>query len=415
MLNNKNDGKYCRLCNGADLNLLVDLGKLPISHQYSSNNKPTEEKYAYAVHSCITCGLHQILNPISEEILYRDYNYCFTSWKPEPHRDSQIELIKRLVSGKKIFEIGSNDGTFLGALKEKGFGECVGVEPNPLSGKMARENGYAVYEDWLCPEVCSRAVKQYGLFDNVVSRHVIEHIADLQQFFSCIEIVLKPGGYLILDTPDCGTAIGMGDASILWEEHVNYFTETTMQAMLRGFGYEIVALKRYLFSGESLTVIARQIPRVEKNVVRFNREAAGVSESNGMPAGAYSNKMAKYAAELRTELTACKQAGDIVVLFGVGARGVMTVNALGLKDSIDVAFDDQAEKQGMYMPGSGLAIRDPISVRDYSSPLTCLLAVNNENEDAVKERMIGLTRQNIKFSSLFSPKDIWRELDELRG
>jgi 2-polyprenyl-3-methyl-5-hydroxy-6-metoxy-1,4-benzoquinol methylase len=410
-----NNNQNCRLCGSSKMSLFVDLGELPIAHRYVEDSSLSEEIFLYEVHRCRTCGLRQILNPIPEKTLYRDYNYCFTSWKPEPHRSEQLDMIKSIMTGTNVFEIGCNDGTFLEVLELNGFQKCVGVEPNPLSSQFARQKGFAVYEDWIRPEVCVDAVQKYGHFDNVISRHVIEHIADLRQFFACVDMVLKPGGFLMLDAPDCGAAIEMGDASVLWEEHVNYFDENTMQAMLRGYGYEIVALKRFLFTGESLSVIARRTPNGKNGAQQFDREAASLTGRSAHVTNNYSGKMETYAAELRDVLAARKKAGETVILFGVGARGVMTVNALGLKDSIDVAFDDQPEKQGKYMPGSGLAIRDPKTVSEYSAPITCLLAVNNENEEAVVRRMTDLSSQNITYSSLFSPKDIWRELDALRA
>ena len=358
------------------------------------------------------CNLHQILEPIPEDILYKDYNYCFTAWKPEPHRKTQLEFFKSISTGGGVFEIGCNDGTFLEALKLEGFDVCVGVEPNPLSGKLAKDKGFDVYQDLLTPEISSDAVQKYGQFDNVVSRHVIEHIPDLYNFFTCVDMILKPGGVIMLDAPDCEAALAMGDASVLWEEHVNYFTDATMKAMLRGFGYKVIDINRYLFTGESLTVIAQKANTSEHEQGEFDINIADIGKprTNG-----YHEKMNRYARELREELAARKRKGEAVILFGVGARGTMAVNALGLKDGIDAAFDDQPEKQGMYMPGSGLAICDPNTISDFNRPITCLLAVNNENEEVVMKRLRDLSSQNITFASLFSPKDIWHELATLRG
>ena len=380
MPKHSNNNQICRLCKSDKISLVIDLGEQPIAHRYVENTALSEETYHYTVHRCMTCGLRQISNPIPENILYRDYNYCFTSWKPEPHRNDQVNMIINQKTGKSVFEIGCNDGTFMEVLIQHGFQSCVGVEPNPLSGKIARDKGFTVYEDWLRPGICKDAVQKYGFFDNVISRHVIEHIADLRNFFSCIDIVLKPGGYLMLDAPDCGTAIEMGDASVLWEEHLNYFDENTMRAMLLGYGYEIVALKRYLFTGESLSIIARQLPRINNNARQFDREAAGLADISAYSQNDYSGKMKAYAAQLRDVLSARKRAGETVILFGVGARGVMTVNALGLENSIDVAFDDQPEKQGKYMPGSHIPILSPKAIEEETPDYVLILPWNIPNE-----------------------------------
>lgn len=404
----------CRLCGGNEFSTLVDLGHLPISHKYLDVNCYVEETYRYIVHACKSCKLPQILRPIPPEKLYGEYNYCFTSWKPEPHRNRQVGLIKELGAGPKVLEIGCNDGTFLGDLRSVGFSKCVGIEPNPVAAALARESGLEVYENLLSIECSTEIFRSHGLFDNIVSRHVIEHILDLHEFFTCVGMLLKPGGIIMLDAPECSVAIEMGDASILWEEHVNYFSEKTLTGMLTGFGYDILNMQRYLFTGESLSAIARR--RLADGNVQTEIENWHEYDGDKLPITyeEYGSKVHKFGCDLRNLLEDRKRAGQIIMLFGIGARGVMTVNALKLDNLIDVILDDQKEKQGKLAPGTKLVIQDPETIKNVTRPITCLLAVNNENEMAVIGRISKLTEQNITFASLFSPKDIWSELEVLR-
>jgi len=404
----------CHLCGGKEFSTLVDLGRLPISHSYLEPSCNFEETFQYIVHTCQSCNLPQILNPISPEKLYGEYNFCFTSWKPEPHRNRQVRLIEELSAGPKVLEIGCNDGTFLNDLKSAGFSECVGVEPNPVAADLARKSGLEVYQKLLSSECSSEILRSHGLFDNIVSRHVIEHITDLNEFFICVGMLLKPGGIIMLDAPECSGAIEMGDASILWEEHVNYFSEDTLQGMLTGFGYEMIDMRRYLFTGESLSAIARKkVVNINQNV-KYEFSLEQDDKHLQKVYEQYSVKQNKFGTDLRDCLAERKRAGQVIVLFGIGARGVMTVNALHLESLIDVIFDDQIEKQGKCAPGTKLVIQNPESIRKASGPITCLLAVNNENEESVISRIRGLTKQKVTFSSLLSPKDIWSELELLR-
>lgn len=410
----KTNQESCHLCGGNEFSPLIDLGWLPISHRYLETTCNIEETFRYIVHTCKLCKLPQILRPIPPETLYRDYNFCFTSWKPEPHRKTQVALLKKLSAGPKVLEIGCNDGTFLTDLKYAGFAKCVGIEPNPVAADLAKGAGFDVFEKLLSLECSEEIVRTYGLFDNIVSRHVIEHITDLHEFFTCVGMLLKPGGILMLDAPECSAAMKMGDASILWEEHVNYFCEETLEGMLSGFGYDIIDMRRYLFTGESISAISRRRATDANQKVKF--EAPHVWRSRALPKvyEQYGVKLHKFGADLRNQLAKKKHSGQLIMLFGVGARGVMTLNALNLKGFIDIIFDDQKEKQGKFVPGTKLVIENPENIKNIAKPITCLLAVNNENEKAVIERISQLTNQKITFSSLFSPKDIWFELESLR-
>src|SRR6266478_5760159 len=82
----------CRLCGSLELDLLIDLGNQPIAHRLLE--APGDEfKHPLRVDYCTACGLGQICDPIDPVILYRNYNYCFSSWKPEPHRETELDLI----------------------------------------------------------------------------------------------------------------------------------------------------------------------------------------------------------------------------------------------------------------------------------------------------------------------------------
>jgi hypothetical protein len=89
------------------------------------------------------------------------------------------------------------------------------------------------------------------------------------------------------------------------------------------------------------------------------------------------------------------------------------INAFKLGSLIDFAIDDQKERQGLFMPGSRLPIRPPDELIKSSTPLICLLAVNNENEAKVCDRLKDLRHRALTVASIFAPADIWRELDRL--
>lgn len=208
--------------------------------------------------ACGECGLPQIVKPIDPDILYRQFNYNFSSWKPEPHQVDELDTIAKLSKHQSVFEIGCNDGLFMDKLRERGAKVLVGVEPNPVSGKIARERGIKVYSDMISPALCDDAVAQAGKFDLVVSRQVLEHIVDFENFFDCVKIALRDDGLLFIDVPDFAPGSTAGDLSVLWEEHVSYFTEPTLLALLARHGFEAVSVKKYNFSGGSLAVAARR-------------------------------------------------------------------------------------------------------------------------------------------------------------
>lgn len=315
---------------------------MPIAHRLLRTRQEREERFPFAVLACAHCGLPQIVKPIDPDILYRQFNYNFSSWKPEPHQPDELDTIAAFSKHETVFEIGCNDGLFMSKLRERGAKVLVGVEPNPVSGKIAQERGIKVYPDMISPALCHDAVAQSGQFDLVISRQVLEHVVDFENFFQCVKIALRDDGLLFIDVPDFTPGSTVGDVSVLWEEHVSYFTEATLLALLTRHGFEPLSIKKYNFSGGSLAVAARRtVGRTASSAT-----SAGVGERFG-------ELVKSYGVRLRSTLSKARSSGMQIAIYGAGCRACTFTNAHGLADLIELSVDDQKERQGLFLPGLG--------------------------------------------------------------
>ena len=75
---------HCRACNGTDLHSILDLGALPLAGGFLANQEAIakEQLYPLEIHSCGSCGLVQLLNPVDPEILFQDYSFSSSTIKP---------------------------------------------------------------------------------------------------------------------------------------------------------------------------------------------------------------------------------------------------------------------------------------------------------------------------------------------
>ena len=399
--------RHCRLCHADRLRPVIDLGAMPIAHRMLKTHDQSEERFPFAVTVCEACGLQQIAEPIDPDILYRDFNFNFSSWKVEPHEPDELDTIHSFMKPEKVFEIGCNDGRFMDELRQRGAKVFVGVEPNSVSSEIARKRGLEVHHDMVSPAITRGAVAKHGKFDLVVSRQVLEHIGDFENFFECVDIALADDGYLFIAVPDFTPGRAAGDVSVLWEEHVNYFTEETLLALLKRKGFEPLAVKKYNFSGGSLAVTAR---RSKLKADAFDGAAsADAAEKFGKLAREFGKRLVPALQRLRDK-------GTQVVIYGAGCRACTFTNAFELGSLIDFSIDDQKERQGLFMPGSRIEIRSPNELKQSSAPVVCLLAVNNENEANVSAKLKDMQlKRPLTISSIFAPADIWRELDRLEA
>jgi SAM-dependent methyltransferase len=399
----------CCICGSRHLETVLDLGAMPVAHRLLSARREAEECFPFVLDVCPGCGVAQIREPIEPEHLYRGFNYNFSSWKNEPHLDDEIDAIVQRVRPQSVLEIGCNDGRFLQLLHARGCGVTVGLEPNPAPGGVARERGLDVYEGWASPELVKAIVAERGAFDLVVCRQVLEHVADPNKLLRAARAALVPGGYFFVDVPDWQPARALGDISVLWEEHVKYYTAATLLPLLSREGFVREWSSTYDFSGMTVAVLARLMPGGEQTI------AAASLARELEAARRYPQLVENYGTRLRRALAKAQAGGVRTVLYGVGVRACSSVNGLRLGAYFDCVLDDQPERQGKCMPGTRLPIVAPESLAGAREPLLCALAVNNENEAAVRAKLDAIVGKPARYVTLCGPADIWADLERLEN
>ena len=101
----------------------------------------------------------------------------------------KIDRIVRPLAPGRVLEVGCLDGRYLERLRDRGW-SVAGIDIQP------QEKPYIVEHD------ASEQFPFESEFDVVVAAEVIEHVVDTDRFLANCAAVLKPGGLLILTTPN---------------------------------------------------------------------------------------------------------------------------------------------------------------------------------------------------------------------
>jgi len=390
----------CRLCGQAELLPLIDFGAHPFSHNYLPDPAAKEQVHPVKLSFCERCGLIQLVDPVSPDLLYTEY-VCLSSWKFQPHIPRMIDLIDGLPGLDKaaaIGEIASNDGIFLQALKERGYRNILGIEPALDARASAGRKGLETIGGYFTPEMARTVCSSHGRRDLLVARQVLEHITDLEAFGEAVRLFLRPGGYVVIEVPNHDFSLDMLDYSVIWEEHVNYFGLDTLRLYLAKLGIRVIHSETVTFSGDTLIVVGEYLDDGEA------RPANGYLEKLRAKTLAYRDGWPVFRDSFIEYLHDHRQAGGRAVIYGAGNRSCSLINFVGLGPYIECVVDDQLEKQGLYMPGSHLPIVAGDTLEQQDADL-CLLAVNAENEDKVMAKHSRYTDQGGKFVAIFPPSD----------
>jgi ubiquinone/menaquinone biosynthesis C-methylase UbiE len=146
-----------------------------------------------------------------------------------------------------LLDIGCGSGGFLRALSLGGAWRGVGMDIHPAALDIARSQGVRVW----CGEASAVGLPSAS-FEVVTMWEVIEHVPAPRQALSEVRRVLKPGGSLLLGTPNSAgwQARCWGEHWIGWDvpRHLQVFSFQTLRRALEEAGFVVV--RRLSFPGE---------------------------------------------------------------------------------------------------------------------------------------------------------------------
>jgi len=160
------------------------------------------------LYACGGCGtVYMFPMPTVEDVeaLYADAyggateGYFSKVDKKMKRSRGRMRSLKKLVTGRRFLDVGSNGGFMAEAAREAGF-EATGVEIDPVSVAYARANYPA--NAFFCGPVEDFMSEAHEGFDLIYSSEVIEHVFDPNAFVGAIARLLHPGGVFFVTTPD---------------------------------------------------------------------------------------------------------------------------------------------------------------------------------------------------------------------
>lgn len=149
----------------------------------------------------------------------------------------------------RLLDVGCGTGAFLVRARERGW-DVAGTELSHAGAQRARADGLTVVEG----EIWEAGFPQ-DVFHVVTCWHVIEHVGAPRQFLGEIHRILRPGGWLVLATPNLEDRIFRA-AYILArrrrprlyepgerEVHLYVFSESTLRRLLVASGFEEISIE----------------------------------------------------------------------------------------------------------------------------------------------------------------------------
>jgi SAM-dependent methyltransferase len=150
-------------------------------------------------------------------------------------------LAREVLPGERVLDLGCGAGRFVRVLAEQGA-DPVGVDVAAAAIERARRNVPGGDFRLVAPD--GTLPLAHGECDLVWCSETLEHVLDVGDLLSEARRVLRPGGRLLLTTPDHGRVKRTAIALLRFEahfdplgEHLRFFTRRSLARALEAAGF----------------------------------------------------------------------------------------------------------------------------------------------------------------------------------
>ena len=381
----------CRSC-GAPLSaLFVDLGMSPISNAMRSAEQAghAERFFPLRTFVCGACKLVQIEDVASrEDHFHGDYTY-FSSYSASwlAHARAYAEMMTGrfgLGAGSLVVEVASNDGYLLQYFKALGV-PVQGIDPAANCAEAAiQERGVPTMVQFFGAELAAELAAEGRLADVIAANNVLAHVPDINDFVAGFKGLLKPGGVVTVEFPHLLRLIEANYFDTIYHEHYSYLSLLAVERLFARHGLEVFDLEELTTHGGSLRIFAGHAgahagPSASLSAFRGREAQAGLDDLSAYAAFADNVRATKRA--ILDLLIRIKNSGASIVAYGAPAKGNTLLNYCGVRaDFIDYAVDANPVKQGMVLPGTGIAVFAPERIFETRPDYVLILPWNLKDE-----------------------------------
>jgi hypothetical protein len=264
-----------------------------------------------------------------------------------------------LSSKDLVVEIASNDGYLLQYFQDFKV-RTLGVEPAFNISSVANDQGIPTINAFFGTQLAREIKMQYGAPKLIVANNVAAHVPDLADFFGGFQILADEETIISIENPSILNLLLGNQFDTIYHEHFSYLSAYAVRKISSSFNLN-------LFRVETLTTHGGSnrywLKRTE--ISESEREQVDSFIENEINSGLldftvwreFEQKVRNSLSELNSWLATCKAEGRNVYGFAAAAKASTILN-VGRIDASNLSGigDSSLEKQGRYLPSSGVPI-----------------------------------------------------------
>jgi hypothetical protein len=277
-----------------------------------------------------------------------------------------------------VLDIGGNDGTLLKSfLEKKPYLDVLNIDASTNLTDLSRQRGIPAINKFWGVDTAKFLDDKWKLkFKLITSTNVFQHTPPIADFVEAISISLDDKGIWCLEFPYWKTNMQTLQFDQIYHEHVYFYLVEPLKQLFDKFGLEIIKAVRYPIHGGTLRLLISKKGDwyVCDGVQKLIDEEQSIDQKYYKDWG---DVIESHISDCNGFLRMLKADGSNIIGFGAAAKGCIFLNSAKIDDAIlDVVIDDTDLKQGKFIPGTGIQIKDRTYINENKVDYILILAHN---------------------------------------
>ncbi len=247
MTNNVNQINLCEVCGNTNLQSVLDLGLHPMCDDLVAvGDSRVCNEYPIEILFCNKCQTaHQRFQVPKEDLFPSSYHYRsrFTADVLNGMEGLVNSCVSRFgdLAGKKVLDIGCNDGSLLDFFRGKGA-VTIGLEPTAAC-LDAKGKAHITYNEFLSPAAADRIVSDNGKPDFITFTNVFAHIENLGEVLESLKCLMASHTTIVIENHYLGSVLDGNQFDTFYHEHPRTYSFNSFVHMARSLGRDLLGVE----------------------------------------------------------------------------------------------------------------------------------------------------------------------------